>query len=546
MSETPLRIVIVGHVDHGKSTLVGRLFHDTGSLPEGKLEQIQETCKRRGVPFEWAFLMDALQAERDQNITIDTSQIWFKTQKRPYVIIDAPGHREFLKNMITGAASASTALLLIAADEGVREQSRRHGYMLSLLGIEDVVVVVNKMDLVGHAQEVFDRIEVEYREFLGKIGLHPKTFVPISARDGDNIASRAKHMPWYDGAPVVELLDQFDLPLASSDGPLRLPLQDIYRFDERRVLSGRIESGKLSVGDELVFLPGGKRSKVRTVESWSTPLTQTAVAGESIGVTLEEQVFVERGQVAVRADDLSLVTDRFRANVFWMGKRPLQVGRRYKLKLATQEVGCTVESFESMLDTSTLEPIEGLSELPKDDVAQLIIKTARPITLDLYQKIAALGRFVLVDEYDVAGGGIITEARDVVDVSTSALHVSTRERYARQNHRGAVVCLLGDEEKRLEFAHALDRAFFDRDMRAYVIAHDTIQSPKALLDVAFHLSASGVIAIVSASEVQDPANFLVRLEDTGAIFKNLLADEDTSLEEVLDDLLPALRNLKNF
>src|SRR4249920_2481276 len=194
-----LKIVIVGHVDHGKSTFVGRLFHDTGSLPEGKLEQLQKVAERRGVPFEWANLMDALQSERDQNITIDTTQIWFHTKKRQYVIIDAPGHKEFLKNMVTGAASAEAALLLIDAHEGVQENSRRHGYLLNLLGIRQVAVLVNKMDLEGFREERFREIEREYKAWMKTIGVSPKGFIPISAKDGDNIASRSAKMSWWQG-----------------------------------------------------------------------------------------------------------------------------------------------------------------------------------------------------------------------------------------------------------------------------------------------------------------------------------------------------------
>src|SRR5208283_3461608 len=184
-----LRIVIVGHVDHGKSTLIGRLFHDTGSLPEGKLEQLQSAAERRGTPFEWANLMDALQSERDQNITIDTAQIWFQTRKRQYVIIDAPGHKEFLKNMITGAANAEAALLLIDAHEGVQENSRRHGYLLNLLGIRQIAVLVNKMDLEGYRRSKFRNIEAEYRAFLESAGVEAKVFIPIAAKQGDNVAS---------------------------------------------------------------------------------------------------------------------------------------------------------------------------------------------------------------------------------------------------------------------------------------------------------------------------------------------------------------------
>src|SRR5262245_30410232 len=235
-----LKIVIVGHVDHGKSTFVGRLFHDTGSLPEGKLEQLQKIAERRGVPFEWANLMDALQSERDQNITIDTAQIWFHTKRRQYVIIDAPGHKEFLKNMVTGAANAEAALLLIDANEGVQEQSRRHGYLLNLLGIRQIAVLVNKMDLQDYSQQRFESVEREYRKFLQGIGVEPKWFIPMAAKHGDNIASHSANMPWWNGPTVVEILDDFKIAEPPSDQPLRFPIQDVYRFDERRILAGRV------------------------------------------------------------------------------------------------------------------------------------------------------------------------------------------------------------------------------------------------------------------------------------------------------------------
>src|SRR5438874_3254325 len=287
-----LKIVIVGHVDHGKSTFVGRLFHDTGSLPEGKLEQLQKAAERRGAPFEWANLMDALQSERDQNITIDTAQIWFQTSKRQYVIIDAPGHKEFLKNMVTGAASAEAALLLIDAHEGVQENSRRHGYLLNLLGIRQIAVLVNKMDLENYQEPTFNRIEAEYRAWLKSIGVEPKLFIPIAAKHGDNIASRSPHTPWWRGPTVLGMLDEFEVSESPTNQPLRFPIQDVYRFDERRILAGRVEAGSIKVGDKVIFSPTNKTSTVKTIERWHAPASESASAGESIGITLTEQIFV--------------------------------------------------------------------------------------------------------------------------------------------------------------------------------------------------------------------------------------------------------------
>src|SRR5258707_1542811 len=352
-----LKIVIVGHVDHGKSPFVGRLFHDTGSLPEGKLDQLQQVAQRRGVPFEWANLMDALQSERDQNITIDTAQIWFQTRKRQYVIIDAHGHKELLKNMVTGAANAEAALLLIDASEGVQEQSRRHGYLLNLLGIRQIAVLVNKMDLQDYSETRFAQIEKEYRVFLKSIGVQPAIFIPMAAKHGDNIASRSEKMSWWNGRTVLEMLDRFHVSELPKDQPLRFPIQDVYRFDERRILAGRVESGSIKVGDRLVFSPTNKTSTVKSIERWNAPASNSASAGESIGITLTKQIFVARGAVAALETAPPYELSRFKARLFWLGRKPFAKGKLYKLKLATQDVVCEIESIENAIDPPTLETL---------------------------------------------------------------------------------------------------------------------------------------------------------------------------------------------
>jgi len=278
-----LRIVIVGHVDHGKSTLVGRLFHDTDSLPDGKLDAIKAMCEKRGMPFEWAFLMDSMQAERDQGITIDTSQIWFHTPKRDYTIIDAPGHKEFLKNMVTGAAQSDAAVLIVDADEGIQEQSRRHGYLLHLLGVRHVAVAVNKMDLRKYSADRFNEIERDIRTYLESIGVSPTFVIPVSAREGDNIANPSDNMPWYLGPTIVQALDSFPTPTSPVHMPFRMPVQDVYKFDHRRIIAGRIESGRLSVGDYVLFSPSNKTVRVRSIESWPERRTCRPWCGWPIG-----------------------------------------------------------------------------------------------------------------------------------------------------------------------------------------------------------------------------------------------------------------------
>ena len=484
-----LKIVIVGHVDHGKSTFVGRLFHDTGSLPEGKLEQLQRVAERRGVPFEWANLMDALQSERDQNITIDTAQIWFRTRKRQYVIIDAPGHKEFLKNMVTGAANAEAALLLIDAHEGVQENSRRHGYLLNLLGIRQIAVLVNKMDLENYSEPKFKQIEAEYRAWLKTIGVEPKAFIPMSAKQGDNIASRSANMAWWRGATVLEALDEFKISELPRDQPLRLPIQDVYRFDDRRILAGRVESGSIKVGDKLVFSPTDKTSTVKSIERWHAPPSNAATAGESIGITLTEQIFVARGAIAAPESDPPFELSSFKARLFWLGRRPFAKGKPYKLKLATQEVECVIESIERVIDASTLEPVSrGPEELfvGRHEVGELTLHTRKPIAFDVHADIAATGRFVIVDGFDVSGGGIIAVdnyPRRTHDSTTKSENiywsrgkVTSRQRELRNGHTGCVLWLTGlSSSGKSTIATELERELFNLGRHVYVLDGDNIR-----------------------------------------------------------------------
>jgi bifunctional enzyme CysN/CysC len=480
-----LKLVVVGHVDHGKSTLIGRLFYDTGSLPEGKYEQLVAIAQRRGVPFEWANMMDGLQAERDQNITIDTAQIWFRTQKREYVIIDAPGHKEFVKNMVTGASRADAALIIIDASEGVQEQTRRHGYLLRLIGVRHVVVVVNKMDLVKYSQATFDNVSAEYRAFLGSIGVEAQHILPVSAREGDNIAKRGDNMTWFTGPTVVEALDTIPDAAEVTDQPLRFPIQDVYRFDHRRILAGRIEAGTLKAGDQLLFLPSGRTSVVRSIESWNTPQIDVLKAGDPAGVTLSDQLFVERGSIAVHANDAPSLATEFTARIFWLGRTPLAAGKRYKLKLVTQEVECEIKTLEEVVDASTVQPIQGADSVRTNDAAKVVIRTRRPVAVDLFERVPFMGRLVLVDGFDVAGGGIVVDvperfaaANVVADAGVNAdvTRVARGERHLRHGHRGAVVWLTGlPGSGKTTLAKSLERQLFERHIQGFVLDGENIR-----------------------------------------------------------------------
>jgi len=367
------KLVVVGHVDHGKSTLIGRLLYDTESLPEGKFEELKATSERRGMPLEWSFVLDAFQAERDQAVTIDTTQIWFKTAKRDYVIIDAPGHKEFLKNMVTGAANADTALLTVDAREGVREQTRRHGYLLHIIGVKQVAVAVNKIDLVDYAEDRFNDVAREVTQYLHDIGVEPSFIVPVSARDGDNIARRSAYTPWYEGTTLLEALDSFRVTTLPVDQPLRFPVQDVYKFDERRLIAGRVESGILRAGDTLLFSPSNKTAIVRSIEAWNqSPQPVEARAGESVAITLEEQLFLERGEIASHAENPPRLTTVFKGRVFWFGNEPLTAGKTLEMKLTTNRARVTVQAIESVIDTDNLSHRPS-DEVHRNEVAEVIL-----------------------------------------------------------------------------------------------------------------------------------------------------------------------------
>ncbi len=481
-----LKIVIVGHVDHGKSTLVGRLIYETGSLPDGKLDAIKAMSEKRGMPFEWAFLMDAIQAERDQGITIDTTQIWFHTKQRPYVIIDAPGHKEFLKNMVTGAASSEAALLLIDAHEGVQEQSRRHGYLLHLLGVKQVAVLVNKMDLVGYSADRFGQVAEEYRTYLRGLGVTPACIVPISAREGDNMVEHSTAMPWYQGPTVLQALDAFHYTELPTQRPLRLPVQDVYKFDQRRIIVGRVESGTLRIGDEVVFSPSNKTAKIKTIEAWHVPESpEIAQAGESVGVTLTEQIFVERGEVMSHLEQAPIESNVFKARLFWLGTKPLLVGNTYKLKLGPLEAPVTVEAIERVIDTSDLSS-QGAERIERNGAGEVVLRTKRMLALDEHLQNPITGRFVLVEDYMPMGGGIISmdgypDQRQLITVRSTNItavgHAVTREaRSARNGHKGAVLWFTGlSGAGKSTLALALERELFAKGYQVYVLDGDNIR-----------------------------------------------------------------------
>jgi bifunctional enzyme CysN/CysC len=482
----PLYLAVVGQVDHGKSTLVGRLLHETGSLPEGKVEQVQAMCRRRGVPFEWAFVTDALKAECDQGVTIDASHIRLRTPKRSYVLVDAPGHLAFLHNMISGAAGAEAALLVIDAAEGVKEQSRRHGYLLHLLGIRQLIVAVNKMDLVGYDAARFHAIEAEFRDYLGSLGLRAEHFIPVSARGGDGVAEITAPLAWYSGPTLAEALDDLHRPPQPRQFALRMPVQDVYKLDGRRIIAGRIECGVLNAGDEILVSPSNKTARVRSIEIWNaTAPVDAAHAGQSVEITLEDPIPVERGEVISHLDAPPMETTVFRARLFWLGNRPLKRGDRYQLRLGTANVPVRVQSVEKVISTADLSS-KAAAEVPHDGVADVVLQSRSMLALDPFERNPRLGRFALIDGYDTVGGGVISmegypDQRGAVtvkatNISEVAHRISHEMRVAQNGHAPGVLWLTGlSGAGKSTLAIELEQRLFRKGYQVFVLDGDNVR-----------------------------------------------------------------------
>jgi bifunctional enzyme CysN/CysC len=544
-SETAQRLslVIGGHVDHGKSTIIGRLLADTGSLPDGKLEQVRLNCQRTSKPFEYAFLLDALKDEQAQGITIDAARVFFKTPERSYIIIDAPGHTEFLRNLVTGASRAEAALLVIDAKEGVKENSRRHGYMMAMLGIRQLVVLVNKMDLVDYDPARFNEIVADYTTFLSQLGAQPDGFIPVSGREGENIARSSCTMPWYAGPTVVEALDMLHPEAPDTARPFRMAVQDVYKFtrhgDDRRIVSGTVDTGQVSVGADVVFYPSGKTSRVATIEAFNVPAQTTASAGQATGFTLTEQIYISRGELAAVAGEAAPhVTTRIRASLFWLGRQPLVKHKDYVLKLGTARVQMRVEVIHRVLDAATLEVDEAKCHVDRHEVAECTLKTSRAIACDLASDLPMTSRFVIVDDYEIWGGGIVraTAADSLSDVRERVRlrnykwepsNIAVERRAERYRQRATLLLVTGEKSQdRKGLAKQVEQALFDIGNVVYFLgignvlygvdadierlAENRHEHLRRVAEVANLMLDAGIILIVTAADLTQRDVELIR------------------------------------
>lgn len=403
------KVVIVGHIDHGKSTLIGRLLYDTGTLPPDKLATIRQACEEAGQPFEYAYITDQIREERLQGITLDTTQIFFRSARRDYVIIDAPGHKEFLKHMITGASQAEGAMLVIDACEGVREQTRRHACLLAFLGLRRPVLLVNKMDLVDYRQEVYAAITREMTGVLQALGMTMTPPIPIVAAAGDNIAAPSDRLSWYAGPTLLEALDGLPKRPPLTDAPFRMSVQDIYQVRGERIVVGQIESGRVAQGDRLRVLPGEGEVTVTGVREFGHE-RRAAECGENIGLTLDGVDTVRRGQLltAVTAPAPPALHD-VSGTICWLANAPLACEEPLTLRCNTQETPCRVTRILQRMDSSSLAFCEeNAPRLYDTEIGHVVINTTHPVLVESFAQTPALGRFVLERDGAIVAGGVVT------------------------------------------------------------------------------------------------------------------------------------------
>ena len=415
-----LRFTTAGSVDDGKSTLIGRLLYDSKSIFEDQLEAVEEASRSRGnEEVNLALLTDGLRAEREQGITIDVAYRYFATPRRKFIIADTPGHIQYTRNMVTGASTADLAVILVDARHGIMEQTVRHSCIASLLRIPKVVVAVNKMDLVEFDGKVFDEIRTAYNAMIQKNGLEFKNviFIPMCAKDGDNVVSRSERMSWYDGPSLLELLEEIEIPAGDADS-MRFPVQDVIRpisrqFPDFRGYGGRIAQGAIRVGDSVEVLPSGSKSTVTGI--WlGEKKKEQAVAGESVCITVKDDIDISRGDVIASDSGVKpSMSNDFVLDVCWLRTSPLVCGKRYTIRHTTQEVTGIVKEIEYKLDIDKQEKVYGIEQLTANDIARVHLKTAAPLVFDSYRDNRTMGSLIFIDgTNDTVGAGMIVESYD--------------------------------------------------------------------------------------------------------------------------------------
>ncbi|HEY3675272.1 MAG TPA: adenylyl-sulfate kinase [Candidatus Tumulicola sp.] len=471
---------MVGDVDAGKSTILGRMLVDLGQVTPQKLADLQDQSTRRGVPIEYSFLLDAFQLERDQAITLDISRIWLRMPERDYVFVDAPGHRELIRNLLTGASEVDAAILVVAEDEGITLQTRRQALFLQWFGFKEVLVAINKLDLAKDAETAFARRKGEVRAFLDQLGIQPIDIVPVAAREGDNVAKGSERWMWWKGPTLLEALDRLRPHVPISSGPLRMVVQDVYRRGANRIIAGRVDAGTLRANERVVFWPLATDAVVTAIHRWPDDVDE-AKAGDSVAISLDERIFVDRGAVASYPGDGPSLGHAMQATVVWLGDGA-KAGDAFRLRLGTREVSVTLQRIDEIIDPDTLvgKPAD---RVEKSDVAVVTLSARELLAADDELEETSIGRFVLMHGTNVIAGGRVRSvigrprSEGATDVIAQLSSVTGRERVNRNGHAGVVIWLTGlPSSGKSTVAMAVQRMLFDRGRFVYVLDGDTLRT----------------------------------------------------------------------
>jgi bifunctional enzyme CysN/CysC len=477
-----LRFNTCGSVDDGKSTLIGRLLFESKALFDDQLAALEADSKRVGTrpgELDFALLLDGLSAEREQGITIDVAYRFFSTEKRNFIVADTPGHEQYTRNMVTGASTADLSVILIDARKGVLTQTRRHSFLVRLLGIRHVVLVVNKMDLVDYSREVFAAIEADYRKFASDLGLPIVTCIPISAVNGDNILNRSAAMPWYQGPTLMGLLDSVEIDETRvREQPLRFPVQWVNRPNQDfRGFAGTIVAGRLRKGDAVRVQPSGRVSRVSRIATFDGDLNE-AVAGQSITITIDDEIDISRGDLIVAADDPAEIADQFEATVVWMNESPLLRGRDYLMKIGTKTVTATVSPLKYKINVNTLERAAAVT-LDLNDIGVANLQLDRSIAFDPYDVNRDTGGFILIDRVsnDTLGAGMLHFAlRRAHNVQWQALDVNKAARAAIKGQKPCVLWYTGlSGAGKSTIANLVDRKLHSARRHTYLLDGDNVR-----------------------------------------------------------------------
>jgi len=512
-----LRLLTCGSVDDGKSTLIGRLLHDSQMIYEDQLEAIRKDSIKSGTnegELDLALLVDGLQAEREQGITIDVAYRYFSTAKRKFIIADTPGHEQYTRNMATGASTADLAIILIDARYGVLTQTKRHSFIASLLGIKHVVVAINKMDLADYSEARYNEIKEDYLKFSSQLSLHDVQFVPLSALKGTNVTSNSELTPWFTDAPLMEILENVQVAKDKNLSDFRLPVQYVNRPNLNfRGFCGTVASGEIKQGDEVLALPSGKRSTVKSIVTYDGDL-ESAFAGQAVTLTLNDEIDVSRGDMLVKPDNLPDVSRSFTANIVWMSESKLGPGKLVDIKLGSTLASGAIRKVIHTVDVNTLEKHDA-EELSLNNISLCELTVNQDLAFDPYDRNKATGAFIIIDRLTnvTIGAGMILEKTDHSS-SNEWLPVSDEERTRRFGHSGQLIACSGSAASNL--ALAVERKLFDSGRTSVVLDSDKFESESALSSATTAIRDAGII-VIAITENESAADIALSAESEAGI-----------------------------